>query len=470
MRTTCRVLRDLLTSTIFRNVKLTLFPTPPLDSISSLECACFLPFIRQFHLQFYRRKWKAAKTPGLRSIWRSLRIALPQSTHLEEFVIEMDSRQDHVPMWLQTFFAQSTSIRRIHLIESINAFPVEFWDMVSNGHYANTWSISISRDMDANRNRNRIPPSAAHRITNVDLCWFWNNDALEILINCLPPHLTALTLNSYFCCSTTIRLLMTLLVQCPTIIALDLRPILPLEDLSPAALPRLRKLTTARLTWAGLLIRGRPVEELNCVGFPEIAPSPLEERLDSLLECGSVPLRTLSITLHSSEMLTSPPDLSSLSAISNLTFRVRRWRKQDSVCPEKIKKTMRSLTRQLPQLLIALNAPIRLPVNLKTLVLHVENSFVALNHIPPPSKAVIRQALFNMIARYENTTQTLRLIAVQWQILDSGPRLRYVCSRVGEEWIVDENEMHFGSYSMCLRAGQLIQERWLAGDFVWWWD
>lgn len=75
-----------------------------------------------------------------------------------------------------------------------------------------------------------------------------------------------------------------------------------------------------------------------------------------------------------------------------------------------------------------------------------------------------------MITRYENTMQTLRLIAAQWQILGSDPRLRYVCSRVGEEWIVDENEVHSGTYSMCMRAGQLIQERPLAGDFAWWWD
>lgn len=124
------------------------------------------------------------------------------------------------------------------------------------------------------------------------------------------------------------------------------------------------------------------------------------------------------------------------------------------------------LTRYLPQL-TALNAPIRLPINLKTLVLHVEDYHVTLN---PVSKAESRQALFDMITRYENTTHTLRLVAVASQVLNSVPRLRYVCSKVGEEWIVDEDERHVGSYSMCLRAGQIIQERPLEGDFTWWWD
>jgi hypothetical protein len=125
------------------------------------------------------------------------------------------------------------------------------------------------------------------------------------------------------------------------------------------------------------------------------------------------------------------------------------------------------LTRYLPQILIALDTLIKLPINLKTLVLHVEGSHVTLWQEP---KAVIRRSLFNMIARYENITRTLRLIAIASQAPNSAPRLRYVCSRVGEEWIVDEDERHLGSCSMCLRAGQLIQERPLEGDFAWWWD
>lgn len=125
------------------------------------------------------------------------------------------------------------------------------------------------------------------------------------------------------------------------------------------------------------------------------------------------------------------------------------------------------LTRYLLQFLIALNAPIRIPINLRTLVLHVEDRHFTLNHVP---KAENRQALFNMITRYENTTPTLRLIAVASRALNSAPHLRYVCSKVGEEWIVDEDERHVGRYSMCLRAGQLIQEQLLEGDFTWWWD
>lgn len=331
LRTTCYILRDLLTGRIFCNIKLTIFPTPPLDSIFSLQCAGFLPFIRRFHLQFYRSGWKAAKTAGLRSIWRSLRIALPQITHLEEFVIEMDSRQDHIPLWLQRFFAQSTSIRRICLVESLTAFPPGFWRMAFNGQHANTWKISISQDTNTN-DGNGIPLSAADRITEIDLRGPWNDDFLKILVNSPPTHLTALTLDPYFSCSTTILPLMSLLVQCNTITTLNLRSTAPLENLSPAALPRLRKLTMERLTWAGPLIRGRPVEELYCVGLFGTHLSLLEERLDYLLECGSVPLRTLSFTLRSDEILYSPPDLSSLSAISNLTFCIRRWSNPDSVC------------------------------------------------------------------------------------------------------------------------------------------
>jgi len=116
-----------------------------------------------------------------------------------------------------------------------------------------------------------------------------------------------------------------------------------------------------------------------------------------------------------------------------------------------------------------LNAPIRLPVNLKTLVFH-DGNYPSLIRQEPPPKAVIRQALFNMVTRYENTTQTLRLIAAQWKDSSLTPRLRYVCSRVGEEWIVDEDELHVGSYSMSLRAGRIIRERPLKGDFAWWWD
>ena len=116
-----------------------------------------------------------------------------------------------------------------------------------------------------------------------------------------------------------------------------------------------------------------------------------------------------------------------------------------------------------------MNAPIRLPVNLKTLVLHDEDYPILTRQEPPP-KAVIRQALFNMVTRYENTTQTLRLIAAQRKGSSPAPRLRYVCSRVGEEWIVNEDELHVGGYSMSLRAGRIIRERPLEGDFAWWWD
>ena len=125
------------------------------------------------------------------------------------------------------------------------------------------------------------------------------------------------------------------------------------------------------------------------------------------------------------------------------------------------------LTRYLLQVPVALNSPIRIPRNLKTLVLHIEDCHFTLNPVP---KAESRQALFNMITRYENTTHTLRLIAVASQAINPTPQLRYVCSKVGEEWIVDEEERFVGSYSMCLRAGQLIQERSLEGDFTWWWD
>ena len=125
------------------------------------------------------------------------------------------------------------------------------------------------------------------------------------------------------------------------------------------------------------------------------------------------------------------------------------------------------LTRHLPQCLTTLNDQIRIPINLKTLVLHFEDNHAKSNHV---TKAESRKALFNMITHYQNTTHTLCLIAVTSQVLNSGPYLRYVCSKVGEEWIVDEDERHVGSYSMCLRAGQLIQERPLEGDFTWWWD
>lgn len=126
------------------------------------------------------------------------------------------------------------------------------------------------------------------------------------------------------------------------------------------------------------------------------------------------------------------------------------------------------LTRHLPQCFTALNALIRIPTNLKTFALHVEDDHAKSNHV---TKAESRKALFNMITRYENTTRTLRLIAVASQVLNSAPYLRYVCSKVGEEeWVVDEDERHVGCYSMRLRAGQLIQERPLEGDFTWWWD
>lgn len=328
LRATCSVLRDLLTSTIFHNIKLTLFPTPPIDTILSLECASFLPFIRRFHLQFYQKHWKAAKKPGLRFIWRSMRIFLLQSTYLEEFVVEMDSRKDHIPMWLQRYFAQSTSIRCIHLIESINAFPAGFWSMVHNTQYDNTWRISVSEDMDANDNG--LPVLAVVRITELDFRCFWNDTSFERLVECPPAHLTALTL--YFSCPTTTHLLTSLLVQCPTITTLDLLTIVPLDNLSPQALPRLKKLTIQWLTWASLLVKGRPVEELKCIGLSRNSLRPFEERLDVLLECGSVPLRTLSITLPFRQFVRSPPDFSLLSAVSDLTLRVTRRRKLDSVC------------------------------------------------------------------------------------------------------------------------------------------
>jgi hypothetical protein len=136
-------------------------------------------------------------------------------------------------------------------------------------------------------------------------------------------------------------------------------------------------------------------------------------------------------------------------------------------CVKKDKEGNMLLTRYFPQLLTALNAPIRLPINLKTLVLHVEDCHATLNQV---SKAESRQALFNMITHYENTTHTLRLIAIASHTLNSALRRRYVCSKVGKEWIVDEDEWSAGSYSMCLRAGQMVQERPLEGDFTWWWD
>ena len=326
LRTTCGILRDILTRTIFHNIKLTLFPTPPLDSISTLECASFLPFIRRFHLQFYQKHWKLAKKPGLRSIWRSMRIALLQSTHIEEFVVEMDSRKDHIPMWLQRYFAQSTSIRCIRLIESINTFPSGFWSMV--GQYTNTWRISVSQDMDASDNY--LPPQAVAHITELDFRCFWNNAALEMLVKRPPAHLTSLTL--YFSCPTTTHLLTSLLDQCPTITTLDLLISVPLGTLSPTALPRLRKLTIDSLTWASPLVRGRPVEELKCIGLSEGSSGHLEERLDILLECGLVPLRTLWITLPFRPFIRSLTDLSSLSAVSDLTLRITGRRKLDSVC------------------------------------------------------------------------------------------------------------------------------------------
>jgi hypothetical protein len=258
-----------------------------------------------------------------------MRIALPQSTRLEEFVVEMDSRKGHIPMWLQRYLAQSTSIRRIRLIESVNAFPDGFWTMVSNGDYANTWTISVSQDMDADS----LPPPAAPRITELDFRCFWNDASLETLVQCPPAHLTALTL--YFSCPTTAHLLTSLLVTCPTITTLDLLTSVALGGLSPLALPRLRKLTTEKLTWASPLVKGRPVEELKCIGSSGTTLSHLEERLDVLLECGSVPLRTLSITLPIREIIKNPPDLSSLSAVSDLTLRVRGRRKLGSVCPKK---------------------------------------------------------------------------------------------------------------------------------------
>jgi len=328
LRTTCCLFRDLLTSTIFHNIKLILFPTPPLDTILSLECASFLPFIRQFHLQFYQTCWKAAKKPGLRFIWRSMRIVLLQSTHLEEFIVEMDSRKDHIPMWLQRYFAQSTSIRYIRLIESINAFPAGFWSMVSNRQYTNTWTISVSQDMDANDND--LPLPAVARITELDFCCFWNDASLEKLVKCPPAHLTALTL--YFSSPMTTHLLTSLLDQCPTITILDLLTVVPLDNLSPQALPKLRKLTIQWLHWASFLVKGRPVEELKCIGQPRNSLSLFEGRLDVLLECGSVPLRTLSINLPFRLFVGSPPDLSLLSAVSDLTLRVTGWRKLDSVC------------------------------------------------------------------------------------------------------------------------------------------
>ena len=334
LRTTCSTLREHLTSTIFHNIKLTLFPTPPLDTIFSLERASFLPFIRRFHLQFYQDQWKAAKKPGLRSIWRSLRIALPQSTHLEEFVIEMDYRKDHIPMWLQGFFMHSTSIRRIHLMRSINEFPAGFWTMISNGDYANTWRLSVFQNIPANYNT--LPPSAVPRITELDLHYLWNDVPLGILVNGPPIHLTALTL--YFSYPTPIRLLTNLLDQCPTITTLDLRSTVPLGSVSPTTLPRLRKLTTDELAWAGSLVRGRPVEELWCIISPFGIPLPhLEGQLGSLLECGSVPLQTLSITIPTYEILRNTPDLSLLSAVSDLTFYFGKISKPDSVCPKETK-------------------------------------------------------------------------------------------------------------------------------------
>ena len=256
-----------------------------------------------------------------------MRIALPQTTHLEEFVVEMDSRKDHIPMWLQRYFAQLTSIRCIRLIESINAFPAGFWSMVSDSGSANTWRISVSQDMDANDKG--LPPLAVARITELDFCCFWNDASLEMLVKSPPAHLTALTL--YFSCPTTSHLLTSLLVQCPTITTFDLLASVPLGDLSPLALPRLRKLTTKRLTWASPLIKGRPVEELKCIGISGTTLSHLGERLDVLLECGSVALQTFSITLPFHEIIRSPPDFSSLSAVSDLTLRITRRRKVNSV-------------------------------------------------------------------------------------------------------------------------------------------
>ena len=336
LRTTCCLWRDLLTSKIFHNITLTLFPTPPIETILSLERASFLPFIRRFHLEFYEMCWKAAKKPGLRFIWKSMRIFLPQITCLEEFVVEMDSRKDHIPMWLQRYFAQSTSIRCIRLIESTNAFPASFWSMVSNRQYTNTWRISISQDMDANDND--LPLPAVARITELDFLCFWNDAALEKLVECPPVHLTALTL--YFSCPTTTHLLTSLLVQCPTITTLDLRTIAPLDNLPPQALPRLRKLTIRWSTWAPLLVKGRPVEELECIALSKDSLKAFEERLDVLLECGSVPLRTLSITLPFRQFVRSPPDFSLLSTVSDLTLRVTKRRKLDSVCSKWTKKTI----------------------------------------------------------------------------------------------------------------------------------
>lgn len=258
-----------------------------------------------------------------------MRIALLQVTHLEEFVVEMDSRKDHIPMWLQRYFARSTSIRCIRLIESINAFPAGFWSMVSNGPHtnANTWRLSVSQDMDANDNG--LPPPAVANITELDFRCFWNNAPLEMLVKRPPAHLTTLTL--YFSCPTLTHLLTSLLDQCPTITTLDLLICVPLGTLSPTALPRLRKLTIEWLTWASPLVKGRPVEELKC-GLSGGSSSPLEERLDVLLECGSVPLRTLSITLPFRQVIGSLTDLSSLSGVSDLTLRVTGRRKLDSVC------------------------------------------------------------------------------------------------------------------------------------------
>ena len=126
------------------------------------------------------------------------------------------------------------------------------------------------------------------------------------------------------------------------------------------------------------------------------------------------------------------------------------------------------LTQHLPQCYTALDAPIRIPTNLKTLVLLVEDDHYKSNHV---GKVDYRKALFNMITRLKNTTRTLRLIGVASRVLNSAPFLRYVCSKVGEEeWVVDEDEWLVGSYSMRLRAGQVIQERPLEGDFTWWWD
>ena len=255
-----------------------------------------------------------------------MRIALLQCTHLEEFVVEMDSRKDHIPIWLQRYFAQSTSIRCIRLIESINTFPAGFWSMV--GRYSNTWRISVSQTMDANGDH--LPPPAAAHITELDFRCFWNNASLEMLVKRPPTHLTALTL--CISCPATTHLLTSLLDQCPTITTLDLLTSVPLDTLSPTALPRLRKLTIELLKWASPLVKGRPVEELKCIGQIGGTINPLEGGWDVLLECGLVPLRTLSVTLPFCQIIRSLTDLSSLSVVSDLTLRVTGRRKLDTVC------------------------------------------------------------------------------------------------------------------------------------------